>query len=81
MSNGWGGTKDMYPQVVGHEIVGKVVRVGKDVKHLKVGDVAGVGAQCDSCMECENCKKGKLISAPCELKLMSKVRRTIAPPV
>lgn len=58
MSNGWGSTKGMYPQVVGHEIVGKVVRVGKDVKHLKEGDIAGVGAQCDSCMECVNCKNG-----------------------
>ncbi|KAI9634513.1 NADP-dependent alcohol dehydrogenase [Dioszegia hungarica] len=59
MSNGWGSAKDMYPQVVGHEIVGKVVRVGKDVKHLKEGDVAGVGAQCDSCLECDSCKKGE----------------------
>lgn len=49
----------MYPQVVGHEIVGKVVRVGKDVKHLKEGDIAGVGAQCDSCLECNMCKKGE----------------------
>ncbi|KAI9634512.1 chaperonin 10-like protein [Dioszegia hungarica] len=59
MSDGWGSTKGMYPQVVGHEIVGKVVRVGKDVKHLKEGDIAGVGAQCDSCMECVNCKNGE----------------------
>lgn len=59
MSNGWGSTKGNYPQVVGHEIVGKIVRVGKDVKHLKEGDVAGVGAQCDSCLECVNCKNGE----------------------
>jgi D-arabinose 1-dehydrogenase-like Zn-dependent alcohol dehydrogenase len=56
MSSGWGDMSKMYPQVVGHEIVGKVVRVGKDVKHLKEGDLAGIGAQCDSCMECDSCK-------------------------
>lgn len=43
-------------QVVGHEIVGEAVRVGKDVKHVKVGDIVGVGAQNDSCLECEYCK-------------------------
>lgn len=32
-SGGW--FKPQYPQVVGHEIVGKAVRVGKDVKHVK----------------------------------------------
>ena len=56
MSSGWGDMSKLYPQVVGHEIVGKVVRVGKDVKHLKEGDIAGVGAQCDSCLECQQCK-------------------------
>lgn len=44
--------------MVGHEIVGKVVRVGKNVKHLKVGDIAGVGAQTASCQQCKQCKKG-----------------------
>lgn len=44
--------------VVGHEIVGQAVRVGKNVKHIKVGDRCGVGAQSDSCLECKNCKNG-----------------------
>lgn len=57
LSSGWGPSD--YPQVVGHEIVGKIVRVGKDVKHLKEGDIAGVGAQCDSCLECEWCKNSE----------------------
>lgn len=60
MSNGWGNVGNLFPQVVGHEIVGKVVRVGKDVKHLKEGDIAGVGAQCDSCLACDMCEKGEL---------------------
>jgi D-arabinose 1-dehydrogenase-like Zn-dependent alcohol dehydrogenase len=41
--------------VVGHEIVGVVTRVGKNVTNLKVGDRAGVGAQCGSCHACEEC--------------------------
>lgn len=58
-SGGWGDMSSMYPQVVGHEIVGEIVRVGKDVKNFKVGDIAGVGAMCDSCQDCEWCNKGE----------------------
>lgn len=50
----WGPT--MYPCVPGHEIVGKVVAVGKKVKKFKVGDLAGVGCFVDSCGKCSNCK-------------------------
>jgi len=45
----------MYPQVVGHEIVGIAVKVGKNVKHVKVGDRVGVGSQSGSCLECQHC--------------------------
>lgn len=48
----------MYPTVVGHEIVGEVTKVGKDVTHLKVGQRAGVGAQSDSCLKCKRCSAG-----------------------
>lgn len=51
---GWGTPE--WPQVVGHEIVGIAVRVGSQVKHVKVGDMVGVGAQNDSCLECTQCK-------------------------
>ena len=44
-----------YPTVVGHEIVGTALRVGKNVKHIKVGDRVGVGAQCGSCHSCSSC--------------------------
>ena len=50
----WGGSR--YPMVPGHEIVGKVTRVGSDVQKFKVGDLAGVGVLIDSCRECKNCK-------------------------
>jgi len=54
--NEWGGTN--YPMVPGHEIVGRVTKVGAEVKKFKVGDLAGVGCLVDSCRECDNCKKG-----------------------
>lgn len=52
--NEWGGT--IYPVVPGHEIVGKVTRVGADVTKHKVGDTVGVGCFVDSCGHCSNCK-------------------------
>jgi uncharacterized zinc-type alcohol dehydrogenase-like protein len=52
--NEWGGTK--YPAVPGHEIVGKVTRVGKSVTKFKEGDTVGVGCFVDSCMHCTNCE-------------------------
>lgn len=57
LSSGWGPTP--YPCCVGHEIVGKAVRVGKNVKHVKVGDRVGVGAQSDSCGKCADCQNGR----------------------
>ncbi|GGF24878.1 NAD(P)-dependent alcohol dehydrogenase [Echinicola rosea] len=53
----WG--KQVYPQVPGHEIVGVVSAVGKNVTKFKVGDRAGVGCMVDSCMECESCTHGE----------------------
>lgn len=44
--------------IAGHEIVGEVVRAGKDSGH-KVGERVGVGAQAGSCLECAQCKDGK----------------------
>lgn len=51
--NEWGNS--IYPMVPGHEIVGKVVKVGDQVKKFKVDDLVGVGCLVDSCGECENC--------------------------
>src|SRR6266566_191110 len=47
-----------YPCVPGHEIVGRVVKVGRDVKKFKEGDLAAVGCMVDSDRVCENCKAG-----------------------
>jgi len=46
----------IYPMVPGHEIVGRVTAVGRDVKKFKEGDLAGVGVMVDSCRVCANCK-------------------------
>ncbi|MFT3725790.1 MAG: NAD(P)-dependent alcohol dehydrogenase [Hyphomonadaceae bacterium] len=54
--NEWGGT--VYPVVPGHEIIGRVGRVGANVKTFKQGDLVGVGCMVDSCRTCANCKEG-----------------------
>ena len=48
----------VFPMVPGHEIVGKIIKVGNHVKNFKLGDLAGVGCLVDSCQVCENCKDG-----------------------
>ncbi len=52
--NEWGMTT--YPIVPGHEIVGRVTKVGSGVKSFKPGDLVGVGCMVDSCRTCANCK-------------------------
>jgi uncharacterized zinc-type alcohol dehydrogenase-like protein len=53
--NDWGFTT--YPTVPGHEIIGKVTKVGSEVTKLKIGDFAGVGCLVDSCRTCASCKQ------------------------
>ncbi|MBO9571909.1 MAG: NAD(P)-dependent alcohol dehydrogenase [Chitinophagaceae bacterium] len=50
----WSGTA--YPSVPGHEIIGRVTKVGNEVTKFKVGDIAAVGCLVGSCLECDNCK-------------------------
>jgi uncharacterized zinc-type alcohol dehydrogenase-like protein len=54
--NEWHNT--IYPCVPGHEIVGRVSRVGSGVSRFKPGDLCAVGCLVDSCRTCVNCKKG-----------------------
>lgn len=51
----WG--ESIYPMVPGHEIVGRVIKIGSDVKKFKVGDIAGVGVMVDSCRKCKSCEQ------------------------
>jgi uncharacterized zinc-type alcohol dehydrogenase-like protein len=53
--NEWGGTTT-YPCVPGHEIVGRVTKVGSAAKNFKIGDTVAVGCMVDSCGICANCK-------------------------
>lgn len=59
LRSGWGET--IYPVCVGHEIVGKAIRVGSQVKGIKVGDNVGVGAQSNSCLkpDCAFCSDSR----------------------
>jgi len=52
----WGGS--IFPMVPGHEILGRVSKVGSDVKKFKVGDLAAVGCLVDSCRTCASCQEG-----------------------
>jgi len=51
----WGGS--IFPMVPGHEIAGKVTKVGRRVEKLQEGDLAGVGCMVDSCRSCEPCRR------------------------
>jgi len=53
--NEWKGTT--YPCVPGHEIVGKVTKIGPEVKNFKEGDTVAVGCLVDSCRTCSSCKE------------------------
>lgn len=55
--NEWGSAT--YPIVPGHEIVGKVTRVGDLVTKFKIGDLAAVGCIVDSCRHCDACNEGE----------------------
>ena len=54
--NEWGNS--IYPMVPGHEIVGRVTKVGEKVSNFKIGDLAGVGCFVDSCGTCPSCNEG-----------------------
>ncbi len=56
LHNDWGNS--IYPLVPGHEIVGKVTKVGDGVSRFRVGDLAGVGCIVDSCCQCSHCHDG-----------------------
>ncbi|MCC6131679.1 MAG: NAD(P)-dependent alcohol dehydrogenase [Acidobacteria bacterium] len=54
--NEWKGT--VYPVVPGHEILGRVRRVGSSVTKFAAGDTAAVGCLVDSCRTCPDCREG-----------------------
>ena len=54
--NEWGFTQ--FPAVAGHEIIGRVTKVGSAVTKFKAGDIAGVGCMVDADLSCPQCRKG-----------------------
>ncbi|MEO8671861.1 MAG: NAD(P)-dependent alcohol dehydrogenase [Tahibacter sp.] len=57
IGNDWGNTR--YPLVPGHEVVGRIVACGEQVKGRRVGDRVGVGWYSASCMHCGQCLSGE----------------------
>jgi len=47
------------PIVPGHEVVGKIIEIGKDVTKFKVGDRAGITPLLEACKKCQYCDEGK----------------------
>jgi uncharacterized zinc-type alcohol dehydrogenase-like protein len=52
----WSGA--VFPMVPGHEVVGRVTKVGASATKFKLGELAGVGCFVDSCRACPPCKHG-----------------------
>ncbi|MCS7020714.1 MAG: NAD(P)-dependent alcohol dehydrogenase [Gemmataceae bacterium] len=48
----------VYPCVPGHEIIGRVTKVGSAVTRFKVGDIVGVGCLVGADHTCPNCQQG-----------------------
>lgn len=56
INNDWGISE--YPMVPGHEVVGKIAKIGSEVTSLQVGQVVGLGWHSSYCHECANCHSG-----------------------
>jgi uncharacterized zinc-type alcohol dehydrogenase-like protein len=54
----WSATPTVYPCIPGHEIVGRVTKVGSAVTKFRPGDIAAVGCMVDSDCDCEECQAG-----------------------
>jgi uncharacterized zinc-type alcohol dehydrogenase-like protein len=57
VKNEWHNT--VYPCIPGHEVVGRVARIGASVTRHQVGDMVGVGCMIDSCRQCQPCTSGE----------------------
>jgi uncharacterized zinc-type alcohol dehydrogenase-like protein len=64
--NEWHSTQ--YPAVPGHEIVGRVKKVGPKVTRFKPGDIAGVGCMVDADLSCPFCRAGNEQFSPTQVQ-------------
>lgn len=56
IDNEWG--RSQYPLVPGHEVIGRIAKVGEAVTRLKVGQRVGLGWHSGYCMSCPSCMEG-----------------------
>lgn len=56
IDNDWGGTQ--YPVVPGHEVVGKISKIGADVSDRSIGQIVGLGWHSGFCNHCDACDSG-----------------------
>lgn len=66
INNDWGMSK--YPVIAGHEIIGKIIRLGSATKGLKLGQRVGVGWMAESCQACDYCVAGQQVLCTGERK-------------
>ena len=69
INGGWGDCP--LPICVGHEVIGKAIKVGDKVTTVKVGDRVGVGAQIRACLECKLCKSDNENYCPHQVGMLS----------
>lgn len=56
IDNEWGMSE--YPLIAGHEVIGRVAKLGSNVKNLAIGAAVGLGWHCGYCGDCTPCKTG-----------------------
>lgn len=56
IDNDWGNSR--YPFIPGHEVVGRIVRLGEQARGLQLGQRVGIGWYRGSCMHCSSCMEG-----------------------
>ncbi|ENV46865.1 hypothetical protein P255_03015 [Acinetobacter brisouii CIP 110357] len=59
IDNDWGVSQ--YPVVAGHEIIGKIIRLGSEAKGLKLGQRVGIGWTAETCQACDQCLAGQQV--------------------
>jgi uncharacterized zinc-type alcohol dehydrogenase-like protein len=57
VKNEWKNT--VYPCMPGHEVVGRITKLGPNASKHRVGDLVGIGCMIDSCGQCAPCKAGE----------------------
>ncbi|MCG2575053.1 NAD(P)-dependent alcohol dehydrogenase [Acinetobacter sp. ME22] len=66
IDNDWGVSQ--YPVIAGHEVIGKIVRLGSEAKGLKLGQRVGIGWTAETCQACDHCLAGQQVLCTGERK-------------